>query len=301
MQRPPGVTASLVVCGIGSVLALVMAMMFAASAYLAPFPDPNLPRVAIAMAVVAGILGGVGLWTSYGLYHLRSWARTSILAFAAVMSIVCGLALVVALLVPLPPMPDIDAQTLARVRHAMLGLYGVPLLIGVWWLVEFNRSRTKEAFAATEPLDPDRLPISITLIGWFNVIGGIITLAAVVFRTPAFVAGMILTGWKAALVYTFMAAVSIFLGRGILRLDERARILTIGWFGITILHSAFIALSPAARARIRDMQLLLDGSGAVPAVDSVGFTLVMLSLGIVLFAAAIWPLFTHKARFAPRD
>lgn len=300
MQRPLGVTASAIVGFFGSVLAAIVSVAMGAAAFLASVPDPAFPRVAIILCIVGLVFAAAGLVTNIGVYRLRAWARTSMLVFATAMTIVCALALVVLWNIPMPATPELGARAPETIRRVALLIYGIPLLIGVWWLVEFNRPSTKAAFETGAPAEPARLPVSLALIAWFNIAGGIMTLLGIPFRPPAFFAGFVMTGWSATIYYTVFGALSIYLGRGILRLDERARLVTIGWFALTILQSAFVALSPWARARLRELRDSL-GAADAPGMNDMRLTLVLMVLGCILFAAAIWPLVQHRDRFAPRD
>jgi hypothetical protein len=245
-------------------------------------------------AVIFAVLAVVGIWTGIGLYRLRPWARIAILVIAGIMCVTGLLALAVFAVVPIP-IADVDEGTLRIARRVILATYGLSAVIGAWWLVQFNVPATKGAFTANEPVDPSRLPLSIAIIGWFNVVGGVLTVLAALFRPPAFLFGATFTGWAAALFYLFVGGVSIYLGRGVLRLDERARILTIAWFGFTTLHMAFIALSPIGREGLREMEELAGGSG-VP-LDSARLLTVMFVFSVALFAAAAWPLVTNRGRF----
>jgi urea transporter len=47
----------------------------------------------------------------------------------------------------LPPTPNASPAAAAKFRWIMVAVYAVPFVIGVWWLVLFNRKSTREAFA----------------------------------------------------------------------------------------------------------------------------------------------------------
>ena len=304
MNRPFGVTVSAVVAFIGSILALFFAVMFVVVAATQPAPPgmPGFHAFAYAMALVVAVLGGLGIATAVGAWKLRPWARTSMLVFGgitAAFTLAGGAAIAI---MPLPATPDVSVAA-DRLRQMLLVFYAIPFLIGVWWLIQFNRKGTKDAFATgTTDGEMSRRPLMITIIGWFNIVGGVVLLGAALSGGSAFAAGFVLDGWGAPLFYVFLGAVNTFLGWRLLQLDERARVLTIWWFTITIAHSAFIAFTPRARATLREIEVTMRPEGTQPQpMNSETFILVMLTFGIVLLAGAIWPLIAAKSAFETRE
>src|ERR1019366_8653044 len=64
-----------------------------------------------------------------------------------------------------PAMPPFPLAAIGivmdAIRWGMAGLYGVLAAIGVWWLVLFNLSSTKEYFAQHAPSQPPSRPLSV--------------------------------------------------------------------------------------------------------------------------------------------
>src|ERR1019366_10368365 len=102
------------------------------------------------------------------------------------------------------------------IRWGMAGLYGVLAAIGVWWLVLFNLSSTKEYFAQHAPSQPDARPLSVSIIGWYLLISAVSLAAMAVLRMPAFVFGAVITGWGGLAMYAVLASTQVFLGAGLL-------------------------------------------------------------------------------------
>jgi len=298
MTRPAGVTVSAVVSIIGSVIALLFSVLFVVVVSTQADQTQGLRGAGYLMAVFAAALGTFGIFTAMALMRLRPWARTAILVFAGIMAVFSFMGGVVMTMVPLPPTPELPANAATSMRWILIGIYVVPFLIGVWWLIQFNLKATKAAFASAAPGEPEQRPLVISIIGWFNIVGGVFTLGAAALRAPAFAAGVVLTGWYAALFYVFVGAVNAYLGWHLLKLDERARILTIWWFAITIGHTAFLALSPTSRARMREFQEMIGPKGepASP-MDMTMFTVGSMVLGALLLVAAIWPLISKRSAF----
>jgi hypothetical protein len=304
MTRPVGVTASAVVAIIGSVVTLLFAGLMVASAYIPEAQIPSSYRGIVMWAAAAFVtLAALGGWTAVGLFRMRDWARTSILVFAGIMATLSLLSLVLVMVIPLPPTPGAtpNAPSASTMRSVMAAFYGGPLVIGVWWLVLFNKKSIKQAFtAAGAPGEASRRPLSVSIIGWWNVVGGAICLIPATMSMPAFIAGVILTGWSATLAYVFFAAVGLYLGWGLLKLDERARVLMIAWLALSAVHVAYVALVPGPRDRMREFERSLRIEGMPPqqpAFDATTFATSMMLFAVVFFALAIWFLVRNKAAF----
>ncbi len=296
-------TASAVVSFIGSVIALLFSAIFVVVASTQPEAVQNMRGASYVMAVIVAAMGTLGIVTAVGLLRLRPWARSAILVFAGMMAVFSFMGGAAMTVLPLPPTPEMTASSMTALRRILLVVYAVPFLIAVWWLIQFNRSATKEAFTATALGESPQRPLSISLIGWFNIVGGAFCIGAAAAQTPAFAAGVVLTGWAATLFYVFVGAVNAYLGWHLLKLDERARILTIWWFVITIVHTAFMALTPSARARMRELQDTMMGQEgvAVPPMDMTNFTVGAMVTSALLLVAAIWPLISKKSVFMNHD
>lgn len=298
MSRPVGTTVSAVVALLGSVFALLFAVLMLATAFM-PIPQttpPDFANIALGSGAFLALLAALGLWTSVGLFRLRPWARTSILVFSGVMAVISLISLIGVLLMPMPPGTD---PAVARfVRPVTLTMFGIPFLIGVWWLIQFNTRTTREAFAAGAVAAVPARPMSITIIGWANIVGGISTLFPIISRLPAFLAGLALTGWAAGVLYAFFGAIGIYIGRGLLELRERARLLAIGWFMISMIHMAAVTFVPVVRGRMLELQKSIAGAQAQPApFDTAVFTNVMFGFVAALAVTAIWFLIRNRAAF----
>jgi hypothetical protein len=304
MARPAGVTASAVVGIIGSVVTLLFAGLFV---YAANTPEsaqiPNFRTITVVVSLVIAAHAVFGFWNAIGLLKLKRWARTATLVFAGIMATMSLMLGLVSMVIPLPPMPGATPASLAMVRGVIVGIYAVPLAIGVWWLVQFNTRATKDAFASGDATgSASARPLVVSIIGWWNLLGGVLCIIPLAMGLPAFIAGIILTGWKAALLYVCFGAVSAFIGWELLQLRERGRVLTIGWFAVTMAHTLYFTLSPTARERMREFQ----SSGAfgpvpeTPGFDPMAFTNGILIFVLLLFTAAIVYLVRAKPAFEPK-
>jgi hypothetical protein len=298
MSRPVGVTASAIVAILGSIFALLLAVLSVASLFIeTPQPrPPNSAQFVIAGAVMDTALAGIGIWTSVGLFRLRSWARTSILVFAGFLAAISILSLLVTMAVPIPP--EFTAGTEHTFRRMMAVMFGVPLAIGVWWLIQFNTQSTKAAFASpiTEPASPR--PLSITIIAWASIVGVASCLFLILARMPVFLFGATFNGWTAVVIYIFFGALSLYIGKGLLDLRERARVVAIGWFAFSLVHMSLVTLVPPLRERMLELQrtLIQNQKNPIP-FDQGMMTNVILAFTAIVAASAIWFLIRNRGAF----
>lgn len=297
MNRPPGVTASAILAIVGSILALLFAAFGIASLFVeTPRPQPpNTGPVVIAGALMMAGFAVAGIGTGIGVFRLRPWARRSILIFAGFLAAGCIFALLATMTVPVPPDISTDASQLRLIAAIM---FGAPIAIAVWWLIQFNTQSTKAAFASSvaEPASPR--PISITVIAWMTIVGGASTLVGIFARSPAFLFGAIFQGWAAGIIYAVFGALTLYIGKGLLELQEEARILGIGWFAFSLVHTGLMALMPSLRQRMFEMQqALAPQDPRVNLADLGMMPIVMLGMGLIVSVASIWFLIRHRAAF----
>ena len=217
------------------------------------------------------------------------------------MSPVSAIAVIGISVIPATLMQDGQQQgSFSAMRPFMAGMYAIPLAIGVWWLVYFNRRDIKSAFAAPyEPGGPPLRPLSISIIGWMSVVGGAFSIPLALTQVPAFVAGFVVTGWAAALIYVGFGAVSLYLGWAVLKLRELGRRLMIAWYGLAIAHAVYMSLVPSVRVRLADMQRAMPFLAPATAPDfQSSMMIAMMLFGVAVGAVIIWFLVKERSRFS---
>jgi hypothetical protein len=295
MSRPLGVTVSAIVAILGSIVALLLAVFSVASLFIvAPgYRQPEHPQFVIAGAGMFALLSVLGIWTAVGLFQLRSRARASILIFAGFLAAACIFGLVVTMAAPIPP--DISPTTVQTFRRVMATIFGIPLAIAIWWLIQFNTQSTKAAFGSSFVEVASPRPLSITVIAWFSIFGGVPCLIAALTRQPAFLFGVTFNGWIASVIFAVFAAVSLFIGKGLLDLREEARVLGIWWFGFSLLHMSLIALVPPLRRRM--LETAASNEATTMAFDPGTLINVTFGLSAIIVAGSIWFLVRNRAAF----
>jgi hypothetical protein len=301
MSKPVGVTASAIVAIIGSILALLLAVLSTASLFIetAKPQSPNSAQHVIAGAAMFAALAGIGIWTSVGLFRLRSWARISILVFAGLLAAGSILSLLMTMAVPMPS--NTTAGTQHTFRLVIAVMFGIPLAIAVWWLIQFNTQSTKAAFASPIPEAAPLRPLSITVIGWWIIVGSVSCLFLILARMPVFLFGAIFNGWTAGVIYLLLGALSVYIGKGLLDLREQVRILAIAWFAFSFVQLSLVTLVPSLRQRMLAMQRGFEQNQPNPIQFDQGMMMnVILAFVGILVAIAIWFLMRDRAAFVRR-
>lgn len=278
-------------------MVLFAVLMIASPSMATSQPQPPYTaQIAIASGVIAAAFAIFGIWTSIGLFRLRAWARTAILVFAGFVAVGSIFSLLVTMAVPMPA--DISAGTVQGFHRIMLLMFGLPFAISVWWLIQFNTQSTKAAFAAPAAGAASLIPLSILIIAWSSIIGGLFCLFPILARLPAFLFAFEFNGWTAGLIYAVFGALSLYIGKGLLDLKERARVLAIAWFAFSFVHAAAVTLVPSLRQRMFESQRVLTQGQAVPIPFNYGLMVAtMLGFATIVAAVSIWFLIRNRPAF----
>jgi hypothetical protein len=298
MSRPIGVTASAIVAILGSLIALLFAAILAATPLIVigqAQPPKAMPQIVIVVEAIFAALAGLGIWTAIGVFRLRSWARTSMLIFAGFFGAWAALTLLVTMVMPLPQ--ELTAGT-GQFRGMMALIFGIPLAIAAWWLIQFNTQSTKAAFASPVAEGASPRPLSISIIGWTGIVGGASTFLLIPLPLPVFLFGATFNGWSAGVIYGLFGALLLYIGKGLLDLRERARLLAIGWFVFGFVHMCVVTLVPSVRQRMFEAQKTFELNQPNPMPLDQG-VLMYLTVGFatVLAAVAIYFLIRNRAAF----
>ena len=301
MRRSIGVTISAILVLIGSLLWLAISLLTAIAVAFQPVqapPSPWIQRSAVAVAGLLTVCSLVGLATSIGLFRLKRWARISLLIFASVLAYMGGGAAVSMLLFPLGTQQELTPQIASTVRiMIVLFLFLPTVAIGGWWLYLFNKTAVKAQFP--QPSRVPRRPVSITIIAILLLVGAIGTLLIPVFRWPVSFLGFIFTGWVAMVIYLAQAILAFYLGFGLLRLNELARKLAIGYLVYSILNMILFVVLPGIETRLATSLTLVPSELMKQSATPIGTGQMSFWLlqSAVISGIQLWFLISRKQAF----
>jgi len=320
MNKWIAIRVSAVLTILGSVATLLFAGVMLWTGFFVPPPEtgaePLVPLKPI-MAVLAVFFTAFGVWgfvTAAGIFRRRAWARLSIIVFSVLLVGMGGSALLGTLFIKLPPNASLTPQMVLYIRLGIGAFYGAMTVVGAWWLLLFNSNRGKQYFAESGAgirgtgirgtgipagVPETARPLSISIIGWYLLVSTLFTAIAAILRVPGLLFGAVITGWVALAVYTAFTAVNLYLGTGLLQLQEPARVGSIVYFLIVAANSVVTVLLPDFPGRMRAMQdafprfLSWSQQQPIPLDGVWGFALT----GALLAAVPIWFLMRRRAAF----
>lgn len=285
-KRPSaGIIVIAILALIGSALVLLMGLVMLAIPWITPIPQtPNAPFppgfFKVMMALMSLFYLGLAVWgivTSIGLFRLKEWARISMIVFSVLLIAISAFGGLMIMIIPFPTTPNQAADHTATVwvRAFMAAFWLFHLSIGVWWLVFFNRAKVKLQFGSlpanaagsapevaysASPLAPlpaaasrgPQRPLSLTIIAWLLLIGCLYLPANLFLRPPVLLFTKILTGWAASAYLLLVAAVSLYIGIGLLQLKPVARSVGVYFYSFFLANSMTFLL-PGGSARKMEM------------------------------------------------
>ena len=281
MPRSVGITVSAVVVIIGSAFTILGgAMMVLGSLFLSKSsPAANVPTnlgfFVVIEAVMFSGFGGWGLAAGIGLINLKQWARISMLVFAAILVFI---SLPVAALIAVIPFPNTNDPNLPSnfmpiMRTGMVLFYALFAALGCFWLYFFNKQRVKAQFQVKQPALESAAgtpiaapgasrarPLSITIIGWFLLIGSALAPLGLLFNSaffsgvqfPLYFLGFFFVGRSASLILIVWITAQI-VAAGLLKLKHWGLLATIGLQCLTVVNASLLVGIPANRARFQQI------------------------------------------------
>lgn len=326
MKRPIGLILSAIGLSLAAFFLLLLTLMtvFASiharnqpSISAASSATPHfLTHLMLAVSVFYIILTIWAILTVIGILRLRSWGRYSILIIGGGLS---ALGLIAALFTlsgrtmfsAQPTQPLLDPHIVSAVFLVITVFYLFIAAIGIWWLVYFNLQPVRNLFANASLLSLpsasagpfSRTPTAIKIISGFLLLGSVCCLLCIFLPFPVFFFGFILPPAAAHILYVSFAVISAFAGYGLLRLQESARLLTIGFLIFGSCNLALLAL-PWYQARLSQYTRQLSSYvPTVPGQSPVSLTstntiyLICAIWGVVVYGVILWLLHRYRAAF----
>ncbi len=282
-SKPSG---SIIFAAIIEIICSLLAVLSTAIALLAfrfipmPASNPQLPpavkTVMEVMMVLFCALAIFGIFTGVGLLRLKSWARIITLIWAGITAAFSILALLVVPFMPFPNTPNQPVGMEPSIRIFLVVIYGIPLAIGVWWLILFNRKTIVGQFSSSGgslahgpamlPGEsfPDvahsttaklSCPLPVAVVAGFSILSSLSLALMLFLRVPAIFFGHPLYGASGTAICVFVCAFYLASGIGLLKLEPWSYALALGlqFFFIcsgtvTMLSSNYAAIMREAMA-----------------------------------------------------
>jgi hypothetical protein len=256
-----------IVAIIGSTLA-VLGISLALLSLLLISPPENSPELPAFFRTMGQVMMGLflviaafGVLTGINLIRLKNWARLSALVWAGITVVFGVIALASIMVLAFPETTGGPPVNLHYVKAMVAVMYGIPILVGIWWLVLFNQKSVKAQFRgtalATEQLVPGkpRCPLPVAIFAVFLLFSVACMFAMPFVHMPVFVIlfGHRLRGELGAFVFASMAVLYLAAAIGLLTLKRWSYPLIIGLSAFWLASSLVTFLSPSYAPNMQEM------------------------------------------------
>jgi hypothetical protein len=340
----PGVTAAGVVAILFSALGVLLGLLVEVSMLVAPRLQtaegaPGIPhgtRAAVGVFWLFGLAVAVfGFFAGVGVLRRRNWARITMLVWGGIMAVLSGISIPVILLVfnSLPSALPKGAEAgpfMGFLKVFMVFFYGIPLGIGIWWLVLFTRPRVAAAFTAptslagyppptmdatgfplTEPeVRPSfsskaACPLPLMILAGFLIFSAACMILGVLFpmtgSMPFFFFGHFFSGVTAKLLLALLGVVFGIAGVGMLKLKPAALHTVLVLQCVFFINGILSAMNPRFLAAAQEAMQRADAEnpafpGGNPFLTGPFFHSILI-FGLCFSAAIIALLLFYRSRF----
>lgn len=246
-----------------------------------------LPQIRMMTAVFMLMMLAVsifGIFVGIGVIRRRNWARISILIWGGLMTFFCLMFVAFSLVtfssmssMQLPNMNSAQASGMMHFMSIFMAVfYGIPAVIGIWWLILFTRPRVVAAFTNPVSYAPEidasgfphlangqpapaqnksTCPIPLAIVAGFMIFGGVCSLAFLFFPFPSgiplFFFGHAFAGASVKIYMVAFGLLSGIAGVGVLKLKPWALYAAIGIQLLSLLNCATTFLAPAYMPTMR--------------------------------------------------
>lgn len=313
-MKPSGPSRSVLAAGIIGILVGLFTILIAVASIAGMFmvPADNSPAIppfskplAIAMMLLFGGLAIFGIFTSVGVFRLKKWARVSMLVWGGVMAAFCGVILLFTAFGSLQQMVA-DASASPFLRIVIAVMYGIPFLIGVWWLLLFNQSSVKEQFL-TEATNNGQLagtpqprcPLPLAILAGFSIFSAAFSLFLPLTNLPV---NPILFGYRfqgviGVVLFYFSAGLVLVGAIGMLRLKRWSYPLMLGQYFFWMVCGTVNLVSPSYDRNLHEMMAQMNLPEGQMGQAAFAQTRVFGILSLIPGVLLIWLLLYCHTRF----
>jgi hypothetical protein len=315
-MKPSGPPGSIVAAAMVGILAalfgILSAMAGIAGMYMIPPPGnaPGIPpyakSMAIVMLLVFAALSVFGIITSIGVHRLKNWARISMLIWGGVMAFLCGIAVLFTAFVPFPESTG-GAPLNSGLLHLIVAvIYGVPVLVGVWWLVLLNQPAIKEQFLAVpagESLTPvpaaPRCPLPLAILAGFSSFSAAFSLLLPLMNFPLsiIIFSHRFRGVPGAVLFYLSAGLFLTGAIGMLRLQRWSHPLMLGQYFFWMASGTISVISPNYERNMQEIYSQMSVPEGPVAQAAFAQTRMFGILSLIPGVLLIWLLLYFHDRF----
>ena len=258
-----------------ALIVLLLGITLASFAFLGSQATAQMPpsiktftEVTLAICLIVAIFGVV---TGVGLLRLQNWARISALVWAGLSTLFSFFGVLIMSLMPLPATPGASPAFLAGLRWGMTLFYSLPLCIGIWWLILFNRAAIKSQFSSPSgdsgvSLRP-RCPLPVAILAWVFIVSALTSIPLLYFmpfRIPVILFGHTLPVLAGKIFLDLNCVLIPVAGAALLKLKPWSYPLTIAMNVFWLASGVVTLLSPNYKTTMTAFMAQMDDSMHFP-------------------------------------
>jgi uncharacterized membrane protein (DUF2068 family) len=276
----PRASGSVVAAGVVAIIGSCFAILGAALGLFGMTMLPSSPSasqlpagfqtMATVVLVVWLAVSVFGIATGVGILRLKNWARITALVWAAISAGLCSVILLFSLVMPLPTPSGQHPIPAPAVRMIVIVFYSIPVGVGTWWLILFNRPRVRAEFSgealieqpaleggmnpAVSPAAP-RCPLPIAIIAgflFFSFLSAFL-MPLVHIPVPVILFGHRLHGSLATGAFVLTTMLMLVAAVGLWKLKLWSYPLIVGLQSIWLLSGLVTCLSPSFEQNMREV------------------------------------------------
>ncbi len=302
----------MIAAGILAILGSLLIILSVAVGLMGLYLTPAQKDVPVFASSVAAVMFGVmffvaifGIFTGIGLLRLKNWARLSALVWAGITVFFCSLGIITILLIPFPAVPTAPNVNMAAIKGFVAAFYAAPILIGIWWLILFNKASIKAQFTDAVPLTATdtptlpRCPLPVAIIAGFMLFSVLGMFAMPLLHMPI---AMILFGHRirgefGSFLFASTTVLYLAAAIGLLRLQRWSYPLSLGLYAFWTLSGVTTFLSPRypqiMTEVFSEMNLPESSTAGLQMVSSRAFALFTLIPTLIVVAILLY----YRKRF----
>jgi uncharacterized membrane protein (DUF2068 family) len=231
---------------------------------------PGVQTMATVVLVVWLAVAVFGIATGVGVLRLKNWARVSALVWAAISAGLCFIILLFSMVMPLPTPSGQHPISTTALRIFIILFYSIPVVVGIWWLILFNRPRVRTEFLGTAPAEQTpiaagivpavapaapRCPLPIAIIAGFLFFSFLSAFLMPLLHipVPVILFGHRLHGSLATGAFVLTTMLMLVAAVGLWKLKLWSYPLVVGLQSIWLLSGLVTTLSPSFEQNMRDV------------------------------------------------
>lgn len=247
-----------------------------------------------------------GIVACANVLRLRNWARISMLICGGIMAVFSGVALIGVWFVSLPESASASQISTQAIRTMMVAIYGLPVAIGIWWLILFNRQAIKEQFVPVpvgselpQETSTPRCPLPLAILAGFNIFSVACCAFVPLLRLPfnVILFAHRFHGLAGGILFTLTASLLLIGAIGLLKLKRWSYPIVLGLNFFWLASGTVSLLSSNYEQNLHDIVSQMNLPESAVTANTFAQSRVFGIISLIPIVFLIWLLLYYHTRF----